>query len=123
MIDAKIRGSKQMRWKCPKLSIEKNPYVIIEYNEDLYKFGTILWVYQEWEYRELIKRGYIFDFDSDKTTVAAADDLFDYDHVKQKKKVVVKKSYKDTRVIFTQQLIKKLKIMMIMFVMNMKRRN
>ena len=24
-IDAKVRGSRQMKWKCPRISIEKNP--------------------------------------------------------------------------------------------------
>jgi hypothetical protein len=96
IVDAKIRGSKKMKWQCPRISIEKNPYVIIEYDTSIYKFGTIIWVYKEWEYKKLIKKGYIFNFEKDKAHTTE-DDLFDYDKIKpEKKKVVKKKSYKDT---------------------------
>lgn len=108
IVDSKIRGSRQMKWKCPKLSITKNPYVIIEFNEKIYKFGTILWVYKEWEYRELMKRGFIFNFDKDKLE-EDEDELFDYDEKKEDKKLVAKKkSYHDTMEDIYAEMDKKL---------------
>lgn len=54
-IEAKVRGSKQMKYKCPRISTAKNPYVIVEYNKNIYKFGTIIWVFKQWEYKYLLE--------------------------------------------------------------------
>jgi len=64
-IDAKIRGSRQMKYKCPRVSVNKNPYVIVEYNKEIYKFGTIIWVYKEWEYKYLLESKIIITTEKD----------------------------------------------------------
>ena len=83
-IDSKVRGSRQMKYKCPRISIIKNPYVIVEYNKDYYKFGTIMWVYKEWEYKHLINAKIIYEID-DELNIINTEDGFVFEEKKKKK--------------------------------------
>ena len=41
-----LRGSKQMKWKCPRVTL--NSYVIVSISEYIKK-AQIHWVYKDWE--------------------------------------------------------------------------
>lgn len=65
---AQVRGSKRMKYKCPR--VIEGSYVIVSYS-DYDKRVIILWVYKDWEVRYLKSKKLIIVKDDDDDNICA----------------------------------------------------